>query len=173
MTPAFDVIVLGRARAAAVVAAEAACGLAARASSRTAIVVTAGPPPGVAASTALPAALRARDRLRARDLDARASGRLVWCAVPDSHAADRAAGVGLPVVLAVCGPRTAWTDELLAEAGGVLLAGDPADPVTELALEDLRARGLHVTVVAPPAGVRAGLARLGLARGLPPAGVAA
>ncbi len=163
MTALFDVATLGRAGEAAALAGGAACVLAAGSTTRTALVVTAGPLPGGVLAHPVRSAARLRDRLRARDLEARASGRIVWC--PAASAADgvRAAAVGGPTVLAVCRPRTDWVDELLAEAGHALIAGDAGEPVTALVRADLQGRGLRATVVPPPRGVRAGLALLGLA----------
>ncbi len=163
MTALFDVATLGRAREAAALAGGAACVLAAGSTSRTALVVTAGPLPGGVVAHPGRAAARLRDRLRARDLGARASGRIVWC--PAASAADgvRAAAVGGPVVLAVCRPRTDWVDELLAQAAHALIAGAMGEPLTALVLADLRERSLHATVVPPADGVRAALALLGLA----------
>ncbi len=162
MTARFDVAVIGRAGDAAAGAADAACGLTADSDSGTAIVVTTGPLPGGVVAPPSRAAARLRDRLLARELEARAGGRIVWCAAGDTAQAARAAAVGVPVVLAICCARTDWTDELLADAAHVLVAGDAADPLVALVLLDLQERGLSAAVVMPPAGVRAGLTRLGL-----------
>lgn len=162
MTATFDVAVLGRMRDAATVAAGAGCVLAARADARAALVVTAGRAPAGLAARATPAAARLRERLAARDLAARAGGRLVWCGVDGAPAALRAAAAGVPTILAVCGPREDWLDGLLAEAGLVLVVGAPADPLTALVLGGLRDRGVRATAVPAPEGVRAGLARLGV-----------
>lgn len=163
MTRRFDVAVLGRAGDAAAVAAQAACALAAGSASRTAIVVVAGRlPPGPVARPGR-GATRARDALLARGLDARGAGRIVWCVAGDPTEAFRATAVAVPAVLAVCRPRADWIDELLDDAEHALVAGDAADPLMALVLSDLEERGLCAAVVPPPAGVRAGLARLGLA----------
>ena len=177
----FDVAVVGRARDVAAVAAASASALAARSSTRAALVVGAGDRHTGAAGPATAPARRLRERVSARDLDARARGRIVWCAVDrgaedPSVAACRAAAVGGPVVLAVCGPRAAWVEPLLQEAALVIVAGDAADPLTALALGGLRARGVAATSVTAPEGLGAVLARLGLGSpgtwqdGLPAAG---
>lgn len=161
----FEAVVLGRPRAAADVAAGIAGALAAASAGGAAIVATTSELPYLAAGPAGRGALRLRDRLE-RDLPApRAAGRLVWCTVGDRADALLAAAAGAPVVLAVCGPRRDWTDELLAGAAPVHLAAETDGPSEELALLDLRGRGLDVTVTRPPSGVRAHVARLGLARG--------
>ena len=123
--------------------------------------MTTGPLPGGVVGHPGRAAARLRDRLRDRDLEARAAGRIVWCAAANAADGVRAAAAGEPAVLAVCRPRTDWVDELLAEAGHGLLAGDVDEPLTALVLDDLRGRGLRASVVPPPDGVRAGLALLG------------
>jgi len=163
----FDVAVVGPAGAVAAVAAAAAGALAARSSTRAALVVGAGERQAGASGPATRPARRLRERLAARDLDARARGRIVWCTV-DAGAEDptvgalRAAAIGGPVVLAVCGPRVAWVEPLLDEAALVVVAGADSDPLTELAMAGLRARGLDAASVPAPDGLGAVLARLGL-----------
>jgi hypothetical protein len=167
----FDVAVVGRAADVAVVAAATASALAARSASRAALVVGVGERRPGAAGPATAPARRLRDRVAARDLEARARGRIVWCAV-DECAADptggayraAAAAVGGPVVLAVCGPRAGWVEPLLDEAATVLVAGATDDPLTALAIGGLRARGLDAASIAAPDGLGAVLARIGLGR---------
>ena len=163
----FDVAVVGRSRDVTAVAAAAASALAARSASRAALVVAAGERHSGGAGPATAPARRLRERVAARDLQARARGRIVWCAidagaVDPSGSAYRAAAVGAPVVLAVCGPRAAWVELLLDDAALVLVAGEAADPLTALAVAGLHARGLAATGVAAPEGLGAVLARIGL-----------
>ena len=165
----FDVAVVGRAADVTAVAAAAASALAARSASRAALVVGVGERHPGASGPATAPARRLRDRVVARDLDARARGRIVWCAVAagaaDPHgAACRATAGGGPVVRAVCGPRADWVEPLLGEASVILVAGDVADPLTGLAVAGLHARGLEATGVAAPEGLGAVLARVGLGR---------
>lgn len=165
MSARFEVAVVGRVRDAAAVAAGAACVLASRSASRTALVVGTGEILRGPSAPATAPARRLRERLCARDLDARASGRIVWCVVAGADRgadAARAAAVGGPVVFAVCGPREPWVESLLEESGLVLVAGDDEDPLTVLALEGLRARGLRAAAAAAPEGAGALLARIGL-----------
>ena len=165
MNARFDVAVVGRARDVAAVAAAVGLELAARSDPRAALVIAAGGGrcSGIAPGTA--PARRLRERLRARDLQARSAGRLVWCAVDGEDVAEqveRAAAVGGPVVLAVCGPREPWVEPLLEDAELVLVAGGEADPLTLLALAGLRARGLASASSAAPEGAGAAFARAGL-----------
>jgi len=163
----FDVAVVGRSRDVTAVAAAAASALAARSATRAALVVGVGERHVGGAGPATAPARRLRERVAARDLEARARGRIVWCAIDigesDASAdACRAAAVGGPVVLAVCGPRDAWVEPLLEDAALVLVAGAAADPLTALAVAGLDARGLVAASVAAPDGLGAVLARIGL-----------
>ncbi len=163
----FDVAVVGRARDVTAVAAAAASALAARSASRAALVVGVGERYAGGAGPATAPARRLRDRVAARDLEARARGRIVWCAIhvgaaDASAVACRAAAVGGPVVLAVCGPRAPWVEPLLDDAALVLVAGEAADPLTALAVAGLHARGLRAASVVAPEGLGAVLARIGL-----------
>ncbi len=129
----FDVAVVGRARDVVAVAAGVAGALASRSSSRAALVVGTGDRHGRAAGPSTSQARRLRERLAARDLDARASGRIVWCAIGAGAldpvaAAGRAAAVGVPVVLAVCGARAPWVEPLLDQSAIVLVAGRRGGP---------------------------------------------
>lgn len=163
MTVRFDIAVLGRAREAAPVAAGAGAVLAGQTEGRAALVVAIGGRDGdVVVGRPSRAAARLCDRLTARDLAARAAGRVVWCAVDDAADVARAAAVGAPTVLAICRPREAWQDGLLDEAGLVLVVGETADPLTELVLADLDGRGLAAAVVPAPDGLGSLLARLGV-----------
>lgn len=156
-----DVAVVGRARDAEILAASAGAALAARAPSRAAVVVRTAT--GAARRLAPPTrhASRLRERLAARELEAVASGRVVWCAAASGRDVLRAA-VGSPVVLAVCGTREPWIEPLLDEAGLVLVAGDEHDAVVQLALEGLRERAVPAAASGVPAGAAALLGRSGL-----------
>lgn len=156
-----DVAVVGRARDAEILAASAGAALAARAPSRAAVVVRTAT--GAARRLAPPTrhASRLRERLAARELEAVASGRVVWCAAASGRDVLRAA-VGSPVVLAVCGTREPWIEPLLDEAGLVLVTGDEHDPVVGLALEELRERAIPASSLPAPEGVAAMLRRSGL-----------
>ena len=90
----------------------------------------------------------------------------MWCRVDDAgaHSALAAgAGAGAAVVLAIAGPRGHWTEPLLDDAGVALVAGAAGDPLTALALADLRSRGVPAESVARVGGTAAALARAGLA----------
>ncbi len=114
-----------------------------------------------------PAARRLRARLRARDLDARAAGRIVWASVGDGD--DPAAGIyraarwtrrscSPSAVRASRGSSRCWTTRRSSSS-----PGRPDDPLAALALDALDARGLPAAVVLAPAGLGAVLARAGLA----------
>ena len=101
-----------------------------------------------------PAASRLAARLQARGLDAVARGRLAWLALPADQlalAARAAAAVDVPAVIAVTGPRTPATDELLAEQDlVVLVVGSDAQPGLEaLALAGLAGCAAPVVVHRP------------------------
>lgn len=91
---------------------------------------------------AAPCARRLARALRLRELDARASGRLVWVDLPqDDDAAATAvaravaaAPAEMPVVVALGGPRGAALDALLAEADLVVVPGPQDDPRRRAAL---------------------------------------
>jgi hypothetical protein len=162
VTAMFEVAVLGGARESTALAGAAGSLLAAGAAARSAVVLVAGSLGGAATpAPATPAARRLGARLQARDLSARAAGRVVWCTIDAAGAARRAAGTGAPVVLAVCAARPAWVEPLLEEAGVALVAGAVEDPVTLLAIAGLERRGIRAEPVAAPLGIGAVLGRLG------------
>src|SRR5439155_1530595 len=107
--------------------------------------------------------------LTARDLPARAAGRLVTAGLRgDDGAAAAAAGrltaavAGAPVVLAVGGPRGAAWDRVLA--GCDLVAVHSADAVlAQLAAERLAEQGARAITIAIPGVAARRLARAGLA----------
>lgn len=138
-----------------------------------AIGVWTGEEPPVAAPVdgpALPAARRLARALRARELAAMASGRLVFASLPgpaepSAVAARRleATAEPLPTVLALAGPREAAWDAVLAERDAVLVhAADGG--LAELAIERLAEQGVRAAPLrtVPGSAARA-LARVGLA----------
>ena len=133
------------------------------------------------------AAARLTARLCARDLPARARGRLVWLALPDepalaAAAVRRASAVvdGL-LVTALCGPRPPELDGLVAEHDLAVVVAAPDTPLTRAAAAQLRAAGIAASACAPlPRGLPrtlalAGIAgpRLGALRAVAPSGAAA
>ncbi len=137
------VLVLGRPGEAVPVAAALAGGLRERHRAAGALLVTwpSVAPPRAALGT--PAASRLAARLQARGLEAAARGRLAWLALRSHElplAARAGAAVDVPAVIAVTGPRTAATDELLEDQDLVVLVlGPDAEP----GLESLTLAGLH------------------------------
>ena len=136
-------LVLGRPDDAVPVAAALAGGLREqhRAAGALLAVWPAPAPPRAALGT--PAASRLAARLQARELEAVARGRLAWLALaPDelALAARAVAAVDVPAVIAVTGPRTTATDDLLADQDLIVLVF-PAD--AEPGLEPLALAGLE------------------------------
>lgn len=163
MTAGVDVAVLGRGPDVPPLAGAAAALLAGRGAGLV-LTTAAGARAPIRGLPAGAAARQLRDRLRRRDLDAHAAGRVVWCAIDDAGIRPALAAAGdAPVVLAIAGPRGAWTEPLLDAAGVVLVAGAAADPLTVLALAELRSRALDAEAVERLAGPSAALARAGLA----------
>jgi hypothetical protein len=135
-------LVLGRAEDAVPVAAALAGGLREQERAAGALLATwpSAAPPRSALGT--PAASRLAARLQARGLEAVARGRLAWLALAAGQlplAARAAAAVEVPTVIAVTGPRTAASDDLLADQDlVVLVVGADAQPGLEaLALDGL------------------------------------
>jgi hypothetical protein len=117
-------LVLGAARGAVPVAAALAGGLRERERAAGAVLVTwpAAETPRPALGT--PGASRLVAGLQARGLDAVARGRLAWLALgeDDLGLARRAlAAVDVPAVAAITAPRSAATDELIAEQDQIVL----------------------------------------------------
>jgi hypothetical protein len=154
-------LVLGAARDAVPVAAALAGGLRERERAAGAVLVTwpAAETPRAALGT--PAASRLAAGLQARGLDAVARGRLAWLALGDDDLAlaRRAlAAVDVPAVAAITGPRSAATDELIAEQDQIVLVvpaeADPA--LVALARAGLAEWNVPFTVRSPLApGARA------------------
>ena len=147
-------LVLGRPDDAVPIAAAVAGGLREqdRAAGALLAVWPAPAPPRAALGT--PGASRLAARLQARGLDAVARGRLAWLALPpdDLALARRAvAAVDVPAVIAVTGPRTAATDDLLADQDLIVLVlPTGAEPGLEpLALAGLQRCTAPVLVQSP------------------------
>ena len=109
-------------------------------------------PPRAALGT--PAATRLAARLQARGLMAVARGRLAWLALgPDDLAlAPRAvAAVEVPAVIAITGPRTMATDDLLEDVDLIVLvvAADAEPGLEALTLAGLQHRSAPVVVQRP------------------------
>jgi hypothetical protein len=150
----------------------------------TATLGQAGPAAGMPASrtvtpagAAIPAARRLEERLGDGFGPATACGRLAWVLLPAAPEAAAAAAARLvdgpeaPVVVAVCGPRPAALDPILAGRDvAVAVLPQDADPdLRALALAALAApcRSIHAPLQPGPPrwAALAGLARL---RSLPP-----
>ena len=136
-------LVLGRAEDAVPVAAALAGGLREQHRAAGALLAVWPSPPPPRAALGTRAASRLAARLQARGLEAVARGRLAWLAlaVDDLALAARAvAAVDVPAVIAVTGPRTMATDDLLADQDlVVLVVAADAEP----GLEVLTLAGLH------------------------------
>ena len=109
-------------------------------------------PPRAALGT--PAASRLAARLQARGLVAVARGRLAWLALgPDelALAARAVAAVDVPAVIAIAGPRTTATDDLLDELDLIVLvvAVDAEPGLEALALAGLQDCAAPVVVQRP------------------------
>jgi hypothetical protein len=148
--PRARALVFGRPGEAVPVAAALAGGLREqhRAAGSLLVAWPSAAPPRAALGT--PAASRLAARLQARGLVAVARGRLAWLALRSDElalAARAAAAVDVPTVIAVTGPRTPATDELLAEQDlVVLVVGPDAQPGLE-ALAHAGLRGCAAPVV--------------------------
>jgi len=147
-------LVLGSARDAVPVAAALAGGLRERERAAGALVLTWPSPDAPRPALGTPAASRLVANLTSRGLAAVARGRLAWLALgPDElDLARRAlAAVDGPAVIAICGPRTAATDQLIDEqAQVVLIAPSDADPrLCELARQGLAEHSIPVSVRGP------------------------
>ena len=171
-------LVLGAPAEATPFAAALAGALRARERAAAALVCVWGPVGG--SSTCLWSAAGARRlaaRLAARDLDARAGGRLVWLVLPEATG-EAAAVLGrligwldAPMVTALVGPRPAEHDLFLADhdlvvavrpAAGRALSEAGAQALTALALDGLDGWSLACDPL--PAGPARWRARAGLAR---------
>jgi hypothetical protein len=134
-----------------------------------------GPPAG--ATT--PAARRLADTLDAEGLRATACGRLAWLALPDDAAEAApvlrqglpvAEAAGVPVVIAVAGPRPATLEPLLAiaELGLAVLPAEADEALRELTLTGLPGATRRIVAPLPPGPPRwAALAGLTRLRSLP------
>ena len=123
---------------------------------------------------ALPFARRLARWACERGVEARAFSRICWVRLPDEadeavHVAHRlAAAVEVPVVVALCGPRTPACDLPLGDADRRFVA-ELADPaLTDLVLDELAARGPSERVVLPAGWAGRWAASQGLVPGVPP-----
>lgn len=161
------------------VALGSAVALAAARRSRSSIGVAALWRPGasVGAGVTAPPVRRARRlerSLQARDLRAKAAGRLVRVELPAepeaaiASAARAEATTDAPMVVVVAGPREAAIDRLLAEHDLLLLAAsDGSDPLLDLTHDSLARLGPRVETIAarvPP--LTRALAAWGLGPGI-------
>jgi hypothetical protein len=147
-------LVLGRPGDAVPVAAALAGGLREQDRAAGALLVTWPAPAAPRAALGTPAASRLAARLQARGLGAVARGRLAWLALEAGElalAARAVAAVDVPAVIAVTGPRTAASDELLSEQDlVVLVVGSDVEPaLAELALGGLERCGAAVLARRP------------------------
>ncbi len=145
-------LVLGAGHDAIPVAAALAGGLRERERAAGALLIAwpAEEPPRSALAT--PAASRLVAGLQARGLEAVARGRLAWLAVADLSLARRAlAAVEVPAVIAVTGPRSPATDELIADQDQLVLVVPPDEDarLTELVRHGLAECGVPLTVRGP------------------------
>jgi hypothetical protein len=147
-------LVLGAAADAVPVAAALAGGLRERERAAGAVLIAwpSSDPPRPALGT--PAAARLVAGLRLRGLEAVARGRLAWLglAAADLSLARRAlAAVDVPVVVAITGPRSAATDELLPEQDQIVLVvpTDEDQRLTDLARSGLAEYNVPLTIRGP------------------------
>ena len=154
-------LVLGAAADAVPVAAALAGGLRERERAAGAVLIVwpAADPPRPALGTQ--AAARLVAGLQLRGLDAVARGRLAWLGLggADLALARRAlAAVDVPVVVAITGPRSVATDELLPEQDQIVLVvpTDADQRLTDLARSGLAEYNVPLTIRGP------------LSTGLPP-----
>jgi hypothetical protein len=145
-------LVLGAAADAVPVAAALAGGLRERAAGAVLIVWPAADPPRPALGT--PAAARLVAGLQLRGLEAVARGRLAWLGLrgADLALARRAlAAVDVPVVVAITGPRSAATDDLLPEQDQIVLVvpTDEDQRLTDLARSGLAEHNAPLMIRGP------------------------
>jgi hypothetical protein len=145
-------LVLGSARDAVPVAAALAGGLRERERAAGALLVAWPAAEPVRAALGTPAAARLAAALQARGLGAVARGRLAWLALDDVILVRRAlAAVDVPAVVAITGPRSTATDELLADQDHVVLVERPGEDarLTDLVRDELAERGIPLTIRGP------------------------
>jgi hypothetical protein len=147
-------LVLGSPRDAVPVAAALAGGLRERERAAGAVLVTWPAPEPPRAALGTPAASRLVANLESRGLAAVARGRLAWLALgPDELGLARRAlaAVEVPAVVAVTGPRTVASDEILAEQDHVVLvtAADAEPGLADLAEAELAERSIPLIVRGP------------------------
>jgi len=146
-------VVLGRPHDAVPVAAALAGGLREQHRAAGALLAVWPSPAPPRAALGTPAASRLAARLQARGLAAVARGRLAWLALgPDDLAlAARAVAVDVPATIAITGPRTTVTDDLLDDLDliVVVVAADAEPGLEALTLSGLQHRGAPVVVQRP------------------------
>ena len=147
-------VVLGRPADAVPVAAALAGGLREQHRAAGALLAVWPSPAPPRAALGTPAASRLAARLQARGLVAVARGRLAWLALgPDdlAFAARAVAAVDVPTIIAITGPRTTATDDLLDDLDLILLvlAADAEPGLAALTLAGLRHCAAPVVVQRP------------------------
>ena len=147
-------VVLGRPGDAVPVAAALAGGLREQHRSAGALLAVWPSPTPPRAALGTPAASRLAARLQARGLMAVARGRLAWLALgPDdlALAARAVAAVDVPAVIAITGPRTMATDDLLEDVDLIVLvvAADAEPGLEALTRAGLEHRSAQVVVQRP------------------------
>jgi len=146
-------LVLGRPDDAVPVAAALAGGLREQHRAAGALLVVWPSAASPRAALGTPAASRLAARLQARGLAAVARGRLAWLALgPDDLAlAARAVAVDVPATIAITGPRTTATDDLLDDLDliVVVVAADAEPGLEALTLSGLQHRAAPVVVQRP------------------------
>ena len=114
---------------------------------------------------AIPAARRFAATATAEGISVGPRGRVVFVrperAQLVSAARRTAARAGVPVVIALAGPRDDSADVLLAESTAVVVLAEPDGPVAELALAQLDAIGVSAVARLAAVGTATSLARFG------------
>lgn len=178
LAPAPCAAVLGAGREAAAGAATLALSLARTGSWPCALVALwrAGDGPACRLPARAPAR-RLRAGLRALDIEAHASGRLVVVVLPQDAAeaaatAERATAIVRgPVALALSGPRDGFVDGLLRLQDVVVLLARPGDDPAVADLAEASLRGLAAPIMTCEAAVGSSGRALALAGGNPPVGL--
>jgi hypothetical protein len=147
-------LVLGAAADAVPVAAALAGGLRERERASGAVLITWPTADPHRPALGTPAAARLVAGLQTRGLDAVARGRLAWLGLDHAELplARRAlAAVDVPAVIAITGPRSAATDELLPEQDQIVLVvpADEDQRLTDLAQAGLAEFNVPLTIRGP------------------------
>lgn len=142
-------LVLGAAADAVPVAAALAGGLRERERAAGAVLIVWPTSEAPRPALGTPAAARLVAGLQMRGLEAVARGRLAWLGLEDLALARRAlAAVDVPAVVAITGPRSAATDELLPEQDQIVLVvpTDEDQRLTDLARSGLAEYNVPLTI---------------------------